>query len=168
MNGFLWLGIVSGLVLFGTIVLGGLDEGFDALDWGPDWLSLPAVAAFVSAFGFGTGAFSDGIGGAAVLPGLAAGAGFGWAAVRLARAADTQPTQRTDRARDLLGSLGHIVTPPTAERVGEVLLDRPAGPIKVACSAAQPLPLGAEVVVVDVASSTLVTVEPFDSDGRDS
>jgi hypothetical protein len=72
------------------------------------------------------------------------------------------PTDRTDTEADLLGSLGRIVTPPAAGRYGEVLLARPAGPVKVACIAAEALPAGTEVVVVDVSSSTLVTVEPFD------
>ena len=39
---------------------------------------------------------------------------------------------------------------------------RPAGPGKVACTADAPLPIGTEVVVVDVSSPTLVVVEPFD------
>jgi hypothetical protein len=34
----------------------------------------------------------------------------------------------------------------------------------VACTAAAAIPVGTEIVVIDVASSTLVTVEPFDTD----
>ena len=34
--------------------------------------------------------------------------------------------------------------------------------MKVACTATVPLPVGTEVVVVDVASPTLVAVAPFD------
>ena len=62
----------------------------------------------------------------------------------------------------MLGSLGRIVTPPTRTRYGEVLLSRPAGPVKVACTAPRLLAAGTEVVVVDVTSSTLVVVESFD------
>ena len=47
-------------------------------------------------------------------------------------------------------------------RYGEVLLTRPAGPVKVACTADQVIAAGTEVIVVDVRSSTLVAVEPFD------
>jgi hypothetical protein len=72
-------------------------------------------------------------------------------------------TDVTDTEASLLGSLGRIVTPPAPGRYGEALLDRPAGPVKVACTAAGPLPAGTEVVVVDVVSSTLVAVEAFDT-----
>lgn len=162
MNGFLWVGVACVGLLLAAIVFDGIDESFDALDLGPDWLSLPVVAAFLAAFGLATGALYDPLGTAALAPGIAAGAGFGWLAFRLSRAAANMPTDRTDTEADLLGSLGRIITPPTVGRYGAVLLARPAGPVKVACIAAEPLPVGTEVVVVDVSSSTLVTVEPFD------
>ncbi|HEY8527054.1 MAG TPA: hypothetical protein VIL48_18930 [Acidimicrobiales bacterium] len=161
MNGFLWLGVACVGVLLAAVVFDGLDESFDALDLGPGWLSLPVVAAVLAAFGLTAGALIDAIGPLAVAAGAGAGVGFGWLAHRLSRAAAAMPTDKTDREADLLGSLGRIVTPPSAGRYGEVLLTRPSGPVKVACVAAQPLPLGTEVVVVDVTSSTLVTVEPF-------
>lgn len=162
MNGFLWLGVGCTVILAIAVVLDGLDASLDALDLGPSWLSLPVLAAFLAAFGFGTGALVDPLGPAAVVPGLAAGAGVAALVVRLTRAAEDMRTDPTDTAADLLGSLGRIVTPPAAGRYGEVLLTRPAGPVKVACIAEAPLPSGAEVVVVDVTSSTLVTVEAFD------
>jgi hypothetical protein len=75
------------------------------------------------------------------------------------------PTGRTDSELAMLGSLGRVITAPEPGRYGEVLLARPTGPLKVACTAAAPLAVGTEVVVVDVLSSTLVTVDPFDVDG---
>ena len=163
MNGFLWVGVVCVVLLIAAVVFDGLDESFDALDLGPAWLSLPVLAAFLAAFGLAAGAFYDGLGAAAVVPGVAVGVGFGWFAAWLTRAAIGMPTDRTDTEAAMLGSLGRIVTPPAAGRYGEVLLDRPAGPVKVACIAADPLPAGTEVVVIDVTSSTLVTVQAFDA-----
>jgi hypothetical protein len=72
------------------------------------------------------------------------------------------PTGVTDAEADLLASFGRIVTPPSPGRYGEVILTRPAGPLKVACTADVPIASGTEVIVVDVRSSTLVAVEPFD------
>lgn len=164
MNGFLWVGVACMLLLVVAVVFDGLGESLDLLDVGPDWLSLPVLAAFLAAFGFGTGALVERVGPLAVVPGLAIGLGFGWLAVRLGAAANRMPTGRTDSETAMLGSLGRIVTAPAAGRYGEVLLRRPTGPLKVACTASDPLPAGTEVVVVDVASSTLVVVEPFDHD----
>jgi membrane-bound ClpP family serine protease len=168
MNGFLWLGVACTVLLVVAVVFDGLDESFDALDLGPAWLSLPVLAAFVGAFGFGTGALYGGLGAAALVPGAAAGLAFGWFAARLTAAAMHMPTGHTESERDLLGSLGRIVTPPEGARYGQVLLHRPDGPVKVACSADAALAAGTEVVVVDVASSTLVTVQAFDSSGAAS
>ena len=74
----------------------------------------------------------DAIGPLAVAAGAGAGVGFGWLAHRLSRAAAAMPTDKTDREADLLGSLGRIVTPPSAGRYGEVLLTRPSGPVRTA------------------------------------
>lgn len=165
MNGFLLMGIACTAVLIVAVVFDGLDDAFDALDLGPAWLSLPVIAGFLAAFGFGTGAFLDVLGPAALLPGLAIGVAFAWLAARLTAAVIHMPTGRTDTETAMLGSLGRVVTSPEPDRYGEVLLARPTGPLKVACTASVPLAVGTEVVVVDVLSSTLVTVEPFDAYG---
>jgi hypothetical protein len=165
MNGFLWLGIACTAVLVVAVVFDGLDDAFDALDVGPSWLSLPVVAGFLAAFGFGTGAFYDPLGPLALVPGILMGIGFGWLAVRLTSAVIHMPTGRTDTEVAMLGALGRVVTSPQPGRYGEVMLARPTGPLKVACTASEPLAVGTEVVVVDVLSSTLVTVEAFDVDG---
>lgn len=168
MNGFLWLGALSTVLLVVAVVLDGLDDAFDALDVGPAWLSLPVLAAFLGAFGFVTGATIDAIGPASLIAGIAAGGVFGFGAVRLSRAAMHMPTDATDTAADLMASFGRIVTPPALGRFGEVLLDRPAGPVKVACLSDETLPAGTPVIVVDVTSSTLVTVTAFDELGTGS
>jgi hypothetical protein len=119
----------------------------------------------VAAFGFGTGALVGGLGGVAVVPGIAAGVGFAALAARFTVAAIRMPTGLTDTESALVGSLGRVVTAPAPPRYGEVLLHRPSGPVKVACTAVGPIAVGTEIVVVDVVSSTLVVVVPFDADG---
>lgn len=161
MNGFLWLGVASTAVLLAAILFDGLDDALDALDLGP-WLSLPVVAAFLASFGFATGALIDPLGLLALPLGIGAGVLFGFGAMRLSMAAMHMPTDPTEAQADLLASFGRVVTPPAPGRYGEVLLDRPAGPVKVSCTADTPIASGTEVVVVDVVSSTLVAVEPFD------
>jgi membrane-bound ClpP family serine protease len=163
-NGFLWLGLLCTVFLAVSVLLDGLDVSLDMLDFGPEWLSLPVVAAFLAAFGFGTGALVDSLGGLAVVPGIAAGVGFAGLAARLTAAAIRMPTDVTDSEAALVGSLGRVVTVPAPSRYGEVLLHRPSGPVKVACTASEPIAVGTEVVVVDVVSSTLVVVVPFDAD----
>jgi hypothetical protein len=161
-NGFLWLGVICTAILMVSVVFDSFDAFDDAFDLGPPWLSMSVVLAFLAAFGFGTGAFVGTLGAAAVLPGAAAGVGFGWLAARLTAAAMHMPTGATDTEEAMLGSLGRIVTSPSPGRYGEALLHRPAGPVKVACTADDALAAGTEVVVVDVTSSTLVHVQPFD------
>jgi hypothetical protein len=78
------------------------------------------------------------------------------------------PTDATETAAGLLGSVGRVVTPPDAGRFGEVLLSRPTGPVKVACTADGPIHAGTEVVVIEVSSSTLVAVAPLGLDTADA
>lgn len=163
MNGFLWLGVLCTVFLAVAVLFDGIDASFDMFEIGPGWLSLPVVAAFLAAFGFGTGALVGSLGGVAVVPGIAAGAGFAALAARLTTAAIRMPTDVTDTEAALVGSLGRVVTAPAPSRYGEVLLQRPSGPVKVACTATDPIAVGTEIVVVDVVSSTLVVVVPFDT-----
>ncbi len=165
MNGFLWLGIACTAVLVVAIAIDGLDDAFDALDLGPSWLSLPVLAAFGGAFGFVTGAFRDPIGSPlAAGAGVIAGLGFAAVTIKFSSAFMDMPTDPTERQSDLLGSIGKVIEAPAAGRFGAVLLRRPTGPVKVAAKASAAIAVGTEVVVVDVSSSTLVTVEAFDVD----
>lgn len=164
MNVFLWLGVASTGLLIVSLVIDGTDGVFDLLDGievGGDWLSLPVLAAFFGAFGFGAGAFYSSIGMTALLPGLALGLVFAFGAVRLVKLVDGGPQDPAETEASLLGSIGRIVTVTGPSRYGEVLLQRANGPTKVACRADDVIPLGTEVVVVDVTSSTLVTVIPL-------
>lgn len=159
MNGFLWLGVVCTVVLIVGIAFDAADGLLDSVEFGPGWFSLPVVAAFFGAFGFGAGAFVSSVGAAALVPGVAAGGALAWLTFRLTTAARTMSTGVTDTEDAMLGSLGHVVIPPVAGRSGAVMLDRPAGPLRVACTADVPLVAGEEVMVVRVGSATLVHVE---------
>lgn len=166
MNGFLWLGVVCTVVLVIAVAIDGLDDAFDALDFGPSWVSLPVLAAFGGAFGFVTGAL---VGDKAttlvpVIVGIGAGFAFAAATVKVSSAFVDMPTDPTERQADLLGSIGKVIEAPAVGRFGAVLLRRPTGPIKVAAIAESAIEVGTEVVVVDVTSSTLVTVEAFHLD----
>ena len=71
---FLVIGAVGIVLLLGTLVLGDFLDG--ALEFGPDLISGPALAAFLGAFGFG-GALALNAGastGVAVAVGLVVGA----------------------------------------------------------------------------------------------
>ncbi len=166
MNGFLWLGVISTAVLLIAVVIDGFDLSFDLIDLGSDWLSLPVVTAFLAAFGFIAGATVDPLGPLGLVLGVAGGVLFGVGAIRLSRSFMNMPTDPTDTERDLLASFGRIVTAPAPGRYGAVLLQRPTGPMKVACTSDDDLSAGDEVVVVDVVSSTLVAVVAFDADSR--
>lgn len=164
MNAFLWLGVASTGLLIVSLVIDGSDGVFDVLDGmeiGGDWLSLPVVAAFLGAFGFGAGAFVDSIGLIAILPGLILGLVFAVLAGRLIRLVADDDRSPPETEASLLGSIGRIVTTTGPASYGEVLLQRTNGPTKVACRATDVLALGTEVVVVEVSSSTLVTVIPL-------
>ncbi len=163
MNGFLWLGVASTAVLLASIVLDGAIDFLDSFDAGPAWLSLPVVAAFAGAFGFVAGGTIGPLGTPIALAlGLGAGLLLAAGTVRFSKLMANQPTDRTEGQADLLGTLGRVVEAPAPGRYGAVLIRRPAGPIRVSAQAKVTIPAGTEVVVVDVTSSTLVTVEPFD------
>jgi membrane protein implicated in regulation of membrane protease activity len=165
MNAFLWLGVASTLVLIASLVIDGTDGIFDMLDGmeiGGDWLSLPVLAAFFGAFGFGAGAFYGSTGLLVALAvGVVIGGAFAFATTRLVRYVEGGPEHAPESEASLLGAMGRIVTVTGPTTYGEVLLARANGPTKLACRANEVLPLGTEVVVVDVTSSTLVTVAPF-------
>ncbi len=164
MNFFLWLGAASTGLLIVSLVIDGADGVLDMLDGvevGGDWLSLPVIAGFTGAFGFGAGAFYPSIGLAAIVPGLLIGLVFAVGVVRLIRFIEDGAHDPAETEASLLGSIGRIITATGPASYGEVLLPRANGPTKVACRATEVLPLGTEVVVVEVSSSTLVTVIPL-------
>lgn len=156
---FLVLGAVGLVGLLIGFVLGDLD-----VDLGPDWVSLPGLAALVGAFGFvGAAALSLGAPLAlAVVLGAAAGVGLAAATVRLARSLMHMPTDASLRGSDLVGRPGRVVTALTPDRSGEVLVAQAGQQLKLSARAEETLVVGTAVVVVESLSPTLVRVESHD------
>jgi membrane-bound ClpP family serine protease len=157
------LGVVGVVVLALSLIIDGFLEGvFDALGAG-DWVSLPALAGFVSAFGFG-GAAVLGLtdsGALATAGGVVAGAGFGWLAVRMSRALMRGGSGDVVSESTLVGSLGTVVTPIPANGFGEVLLAVSGHSAKYFARCDEPVPLGQSVAVVSAISSSAVFVTPL-------
>ncbi|GAB3794978.1 NfeD family protein [Micromonospora zhanjiangensis] len=159
--------IIGGL---GVVVLGLGLLGAEFLHFGhPDVdgpVSLEAVAGFVGAFGF-VGAIANELLGSrtpglivvAAVVGLLAALPTAWLAMRLARAARNMPTDATPTRADLVGALGVVVTPIAAGGYGEVRVRVGGAPVKLNARSDKPLPLGAQVFVVDAPSDTSVLVE---------
>jgi membrane-bound ClpP family serine protease len=129
-------------------------------------VSLEAVAGFVGAFGFAgaiaselldartptTAAAAAGVGAVAALP-------TAYLAMRLARSARNMRTDATPTRGHLIGSLGVVVTPIPASGYGEVRVRVGGQPVKLNARAARPMPIGAQVFVVEAPSDTSVVVE---------
>jgi membrane protein implicated in regulation of membrane protease activity len=145
-----------------------LDDVFDGLAdaiGGPDWLTLPVVAALVAGFGFAAGLVDESLddaGALALVGGAAGGVVSAWAAARLVRAAVNMPTDPPVRHGDLQGRPGRVVTPIAAGKPGEVLVELAGMQHKLAATAVESIPLGAAVVVVEVTSPTSVVVATLD------
>jgi len=138
------------------------DDVLDGVLPDADWISGPALAAFLAAFGlFGWVAQEgfDASTGVAVAVGAAGGLGLGWFAYKLSAALLHSPTDETPRTATLVGQGGRVVTAVTAGRVGEVVVRLGGQPVKLSALADESLPVGTDVVVVAVESDTKVVVE---------
>jgi membrane protein implicated in regulation of membrane protease activity len=127
--------------------------------------SVPSIAGFVGAFGFG-GAIVAALTGGGLLSlvvGLVAGvvvavpAAMGTMA--LARAAARMRTDATPTRADLIGRMGVIVTAIPVQGYGEVRVSIGGQPVKLNARSDKPVALGARVFVVEAPSDTSVVVE---------
>jgi len=126
-------------------------------------LSLPSVAGFIGAFGFG-GAIASvllapGSAGLPCLIGLAAAVPTSWFAARLTRAAMLMPTDATPAQSDVIGALGVVVRAIPGQGYGEVRVAFAGQQMRFHARAEHPLPAGTPVLVVDAPSTTSVVVE---------
>jgi membrane protein implicated in regulation of membrane protease activity len=153
--------ILGGIGLLGLVVglvVGDLDVD---VDLGPDWLSIPVLAALVGAFGF-VGAAALSLGApmvAALLVGAIGGLALAWAAARLTRGLMHMRTDAPVRSSDMVGRPGRVVTALTPAQGGEVLVRHAGQQLKLAARGDEVLRVGDQVVVVEVLSPTLVRVE---------
>ncbi|MDG9718505.1 hypothetical protein [Streptomyces sp. DH24] len=165
---FLGLGITGVVLLALALIFDGLLEGtFEgALGGALDgWLSLPVVAGFVAATGFG-GVLALGAAGAgpvtATAVGVVCGLGTAWLTYRLGRALMNDRTAVVPRGTDLVGTSGNVVTAIPADGYGEVLLRLAGQPVKYAARSAVPVARGTEVWVEAAPSATSVVVRPVE------
>ncbi len=140
-----------------THVAGGHDGGTDTA------LSLPSIAGFIGAFGFG-GAIAAQLmpGRSAAIPsliGLGAAIPTGWLAARLMRAAMRMSTDATPEQSDVIGALGVVIRAIPAEGYGEVRVAFAGQHMKFHARAAQELPAGVQILVIEAPSTTSVVVE---------
>ncbi|GAA2185467.1 hypothetical protein GCM10009848_15200 [Micromonospora lupini] len=131
-------------------------------------ISTETVAGFAGAFGFGGAIVNELLG--ARTPALIAGAAAGgllaavptaWLASRLSRAARNMRTDPTPTRDDLVGALGLVVTPVPVNGYGEVRVRVAGQPVKLNARADQPIPVGAQIFVVQALSETSVHVETY-------
>jgi membrane protein implicated in regulation of membrane protease activity len=167
MNGptvaFLLVGAIGIALLAVSLFLG------DVLHFGhPDAdgpFSVPSVAGFVGAFGFGGAAAAALTGGGtlslvlALVCGVVVAVPSAMGTIALARAASRMRTDATPTRADLIGCLGTVVTPIPAAGYGEVRITIGGQPVKLNAKSDQPVPLGARVFVVEAPSDTSVVVE---------
>lgn len=156
---FAAVGLIGAVLLVLFLVF---DDVLDGILPDADWISGPALGAFLAAFGlFGWVAEEgfDAPNAVAVVAGVAGGIGMGWFTTRLAKALMDQPTDATPTARSLVGTEGKVVTAISDGRAGEVMLRLGGQPYKISATADDTLSVGTDVVVVDVASATRVVVQ---------
>lgn len=154
-----------------------LDDVLDALVPQTDWLSTSAIAAFLTAFGFGAALLQWRAGlteGPAALGGTLIGVVLAAVAVRWSRALSTMATDGTPTANDLIGCAGRVLTPVLPGAAGEVMVHLGGQPVKLSAvgpvdnpssdGAVEPaFERGTDIVVVAVLSPTRVRVESAES-----
>jgi membrane protein implicated in regulation of membrane protease activity len=160
---FLFIGGIGVVLLAASLFLGDvLHLGHPDAD-GP--FSVPSVAGFVGAFGFGGAIAASILGGGliSVVVGVVAGiliavpSAIG--TVALARAAGRMRTDATPTRADIVGRMGVVVTPIPAQGYGEVRITMGGQPVKLNAKSDKPVALGARVFVVEAPSDTSVVVE---------
>jgi membrane protein implicated in regulation of membrane protease activity len=160
---FLLIGGVGVALLAVSLIVG------DVLHFGhPDAdgpFSVPSIAGFVGAFGFGGAIVAALTGGGplSLVVGLVAGVAVAVPAaigtMALARAAGRMRTDATPTRTDLIGRMGVIVTAIPVQGYGEVRVSIGGQPVKLNARSDRPVALGARVFVVEAPSDTSVVVE---------
>ncbi len=156
---FAVVGVIGALLLVAFLLL---DDVLEGILPDVDWISGPAVAAFLAAIGLFGWVAEEGFDAptpVAATVGVAGGIGMGWFAYKLSKALMHSPTDETPRTASLIGREGRIVTAVSAGRVGEVIVRLGGQPVKLSAAASEVLAVGTEVVVIAVESDTRVVVE---------
>ena len=160
---FLFIGGLGLALLAVSLLLGDvLHLGHPDAD-GP--FSVPSVAGFVGAFGFGGAIVAALTGGgllslvAGLVTGIVIAIPSAIGTMALARMASRMRTDGTPTRSDLVGRLGVIVTPIPAQGYGEVRVSIGGQPMKLNARSDKAVALGARVFVIEAPSDTSVVVE---------
>jgi membrane protein implicated in regulation of membrane protease activity len=160
---FLFIGGLGLALLAVSLLLGDvLHLGHPDAD-GP--FSVPSVAGFVGAFGFGGAIVAALTGGgllslvAGLVTGIVIAIPSAIGTMALARMASRMRTDATPTRSDLVGRLGVIVTPIPAQGYGEVRVSIGGQPMKLNARSDKAVALGARVFVIEAPSDTSVVVE---------
>jgi membrane protein implicated in regulation of membrane protease activity len=156
---FVVVGVVGTLLLIAFLLF---DDFLDGILPDSEWISGPAIGAFLAAFGLFGWVADDGFDAPPLLAGaigVAGGIGLGWFAYRVSRALMNSPTDATPTTAALVGQQAKVVTPVRAGGTGEVLVRLGGQPVKLSATADEDLARGTESVVVAVESPTRVRVE---------
>jgi membrane-bound ClpP family serine protease len=150
--------VILAVALFGAEIL---HFGHPDID-GP--VSTEAAAAFVGVFGFAAAIGNEALGGAAAVGaggiGLLAAVPAGYLTLRLSRAVRDMATDPTPTRADLVGTIGVVVTPIPTTGYGEVRVRLAGQPVKLNARAAEAIPAGAQIFVIEAPTDTSVVVEP--------
>lgn len=156
---FIAVGVIGTLLLVLFLIF---DDVLDGILPDADWISGPALGAFLAAFGLFGWVADEGFDAppaVAVGAGVAGGFALGWFAYRLSEALWHSPTDETPTAGSLVGKEGRVVNAITAGRSGEILVRLGGQPHKMFATADETLPVGTDVVVIAVESDTKVVVQ---------
>ena len=156
---FIVIGIVGALMLVSSLLF---DNLIDGLVPDLDFISGPVIGAFLASFGLFGWFATSGIALPSVLAIGVAGAGgvvFAGFTYKFTDALVNQPTDGTPTTQSLVGQTGRVVTPVTANGIGEVLVALGGASTKYTATAETDLATGSQIVVVAVESPTKVRVE---------
>lgn len=163
---FLTIGIVGLVIVAASLLFGEIIDGVFDLDFlGGDLFSVPSLAAFLGAFGFG-GVISLSlvdVTGIAVVVGIVAGVLAAWGATALTRALTRGEDAATFRSDSLVGATGRVITDIPESGYGEVRIFGTGGSRKRSARADTAIPAGTEVWIASVLSPTAVEVNPVDA-----
>jgi len=154
---FLTLGVIGLVGLIASVLI---DDVVDLFNAGDGWLSGPAIASFVAAFGFG-GALALSAGasaGAAVAVGVGSGVVLGAIVGVSTRSLMSMSTDATPNAENIVGSHGVVVTAIGDNGVGEVNVVVAGTPTKMTARADNAINVGTPVTVTAALSATSVHV----------
>jgi len=154
--------LVIGLLGLGLLVLSVLVEGLFDLFGSDGILSAPAMATFLTSFGFGgaIGSYAGANALASIFIGLGSGVSFGALAGFIIKSVSRMPTDPTPTTADFVGKKATVVTAIPKDGFGEVSITLSGQPVKLSArSKAQEISTGTTVTVTTVLSPTSVLVE---------